>query len=51
MSLADVAAVIGVSSTAVHTWERGRGEPRGANLGRYVDVLQMFREEAWRAEP
>lgn len=42
-SQADVAAVCGVTRQAVQLWEAGTRTPRGANLDRYLEVLQAFK--------
>ena len=46
VSVADVAAAIGVSRATVGFWERGEKSPTGANLSKYVEVLRVLRDEA-----
>jgi DNA-binding transcriptional regulator YiaG len=43
-SLADVAAVVGVTDTAVAYWETGARSPRARNLETYLEVLRAFRQ-------
>jgi DNA-binding transcriptional regulator YiaG len=43
-SQSDIAEVVGVTRQAVQYWEAGTRTPRGANLERYVAVLQALRE-------
>jgi transcriptional regulator with XRE-family HTH domain len=42
VSLRQVAAYVGVTSSAVHFWEHGR-EPSPEHLPRYVEALQILR--------
>lgn len=41
LSLRDVAASIGVSTTAVHSWEKGRARPKPRNLAALAAVLHV----------
>lgn len=41
-SLADVAAVVGVTRQAVSLWELGQRTPRGAALSSYVTTLRAL---------
>jgi DNA-binding transcriptional regulator YiaG len=45
ISQTDVAEVVGVSQRAVSSWETGDTTPRGAALGRYLDLLDRLRIE------
>jgi transcriptional regulator with XRE-family HTH domain len=44
VSLEGVARAVGVSKQTVLGWESGAFGPRGENLTRYVEVLQVMRE-------
>ena len=44
VSLLDVAAVLGVSHTAVSAWERGLRTPNRRLLGPYLQVLRVMQE-------
>jgi DNA-binding transcriptional regulator YiaG len=44
----DVAAVLGVSHTAVWYWETGQRRPAGANLEGYVKFLNLLQQERAR---
>lgn len=39
VTMAEVAAVVGVSEPTVWRWEEGRHRPRGAAAARWADVL------------
>ena len=43
VSLAEVAAVCGVSRQTVYAWERGTARPTGDRLGAYLELLAMFK--------
>jgi DNA-binding transcriptional regulator YiaG len=43
VSIAEVAAVVGVSRQAVNAWERGSARPVGDHLPAYLELLEMFR--------
>lgn len=43
LSLAEVAAPIGVSPSSVWRWERGERTPRGEDAVRYLDVLESLK--------
>jgi transcriptional regulator with XRE-family HTH domain len=44
VSLAEAAAVIGVTRQAVSLWENGGRRPRGENLDRYVELLRALKQ-------
>jgi DNA-binding transcriptional regulator YiaG len=43
VSIAEVAAVVGVSRQAVNAWERGTAKPVGDHLHAYLELLAMFK--------
>jgi transcriptional regulator with XRE-family HTH domain len=43
VTMADVAAVVGVSRQAVSQWERGEARPAGEHLHAYLELLAMFK--------
>jgi DNA-binding XRE family transcriptional regulator len=46
LSLAEVARDVGVSTTTIHNWERGRFSPRGEPAARYGRLLGELRRLA-----
>jgi transcriptional regulator with XRE-family HTH domain len=44
-TLAEVAAPVGVTPSAVGLWERGLRRPTGDHLRRYVAVLRVLRDD------
>lgn len=43
VTVADVAAIVGVSRQAVNAWERGSARPIGNHLHAYLEILEMCR--------
>ena len=39
LTLQELAAVVGVSTSTIHGWESGRSAPRGPNALRWADAL------------
>lgn len=46
LTLAEVAAAIGVSPQAVQLWEIGARTPRGGNVVRFAEAMRYLREVA-----
>lgn len=44
LSLAEVAAAIGVDTSTVHRWETGDRRPRGDAAVRFIELLDELRE-------
>ena len=47
LNQSDFARLIGVSVSAVRSWEQGRSAPRGENLASFVAVRKLSKREAY----
>ena len=47
LSAANYAELVGVSPLTIYSWENGRSRPRPAQLGRWLEVKGIRKDQAW----
>ena len=48
LSAADYGELVGVTGLTIYNWEKGRSEPRAAQLDKWLAVRGIGKREAWR---